>query len=272
MGLSNTLSIEGKKNNIKCNTIAPVASSRLTKTVMPEDILDVLKPEYVAPLVMYLCHDSIEETGSLFEVGGGWVGKVRWQKSSGAVVKTNDNMTPEDVKKNWSKITSFDSPLYHTSIGEATNHCIEVATGGDSEEAAQQTASKTGNATDKFQYDFKAAILYALSLGYSTADESSMKFLYENHENFSVMPAFGVIPAFGKLFDKLGSTELPHGIKMDPAKVLHGEQYLEVFKPFKPSGVLDIKTEIVDVLDKGSGATLVINCKTNFIKFSASSE
>lgn len=257
LGLSNTLSIEGKKNNIKCNTIAPVASSRLTKTVMPEDILDVLKPEYVAPLVMYLCHDSSEETGSLFEVGGGWVGKVRWQKSSGAVVKSNDKMTPEDVKANWSKITSFDSPLYHTAIGEATNHCIEVATAS----VDDSTPSSTTGSADKFQYDFKAAILYALSLGYSTADESSMKFLYENHENFSVMPAFGVIPAFGKLFDKLGKAELPHGIKMDPAKVLHGEQYLEVFKPFKPSGVLDIKTEIVDVLDKGSGATLVINCE-----------
>lgn len=73
----------------------------------------------MAPLVLYLCHEDTEETGSLFEVGGGWVGKgfdlfyrinkiigistyfffqVRWQKSSGAVVKKGDSMTPEDGK------------------------------------------------------------------------------------------------------------------------------------------------------------------------------
>jgi len=257
LGLSNTLSIEGKKYNIQCNTIAPVAASRLTETVMPEDILKILKPEYVAPLVLFLCHEDTKENGSLFEVGGGWVGKVRWQKSSGSLVKPVDrDMTPEDVRDKWSEITSFDKPLYHATIGEATNHCIESCS---IEPAAVMEVTVDKSQGTKFSYDFKSAILYALSLGVSTANEKNLKFLYENHPEFSILPSFGVIPAFGTLFSDIASLKLPYDIQIDPAKLLHGEQYLEIYKPFSPNAVLELKTKLVDVLDKGTGATLVIN-------------
>src|SRR5690606_12065175 len=58
VGLSNTLAREGASKNIKVNTIAPLAGSRMTATVMPEEMLNALKPEYVAPVVAYLCHES----------------------------------------------------------------------------------------------------------------------------------------------------------------------------------------------------------------------
>lgn len=113
----------------------------------------------------------------------------------------------------------------------------------------------------KFKYDFKDVILYALSLGVSTSNESDLKYLYENHEDFCVLPSFGVIPAFGILFDAVSSLKLPHDLKIDPAKILHGEHYLEVFKPFNTSGTLNVKSRLVDVLDKGTGAVLIINSK-----------
>ena len=77
LGLSNTLAKEGAKRGIQVNTVAPFAGSRMTATIMPPEMLEALRPEYIAPVVAYLVHESCPESGSVFEVGGGWVAKVR---------------------------------------------------------------------------------------------------------------------------------------------------------------------------------------------------
>ncbi len=54
----------------------------MLETVMPPDVLNNLKPELVVPLVGYLTHESNkEETGSIFEIGGGYCSKLRWQRA-----------------------------------------------------------------------------------------------------------------------------------------------------------------------------------------------
>lgn len=66
VGLINTLAIEGAKYNIKANAIAPIAATRMTEDILPPEVLAKLKPEYVAPVVAYLCTEEVAETGSVF--------------------------------------------------------------------------------------------------------------------------------------------------------------------------------------------------------------
>ena len=59
--------------NIKTNAVAPIAATRMTEDILPKEVLDKLTPEYVAPVVAYLCTEEVPETASIFIVGGGKV-------------------------------------------------------------------------------------------------------------------------------------------------------------------------------------------------------
>ncbi len=58
-GFMNTLKLEGEKYGIKVNSVAPVAATRLTEDILPPDLFERLKPEFVAPLVLYLCSEAV---------------------------------------------------------------------------------------------------------------------------------------------------------------------------------------------------------------------
>jgi len=98
LGFGQTLAKEGFKKNIFCNTIAPLAGSRMTETIMPEDLVKALKPTFVAPLVAFLCSEQSKVNGQVFEVGAGWISRLRWQRSKGALFPVDRELTAEDVR------------------------------------------------------------------------------------------------------------------------------------------------------------------------------
>lgn len=81
----------------------------MTRTVLPEDWVQAFKPDYIAPLVVALCSDEVPEppTGNLFEVGSGWVGQTRWQRSGGHGFPVDEPLSPEAVIEKWEKIIDF---------------------------------------------------------------------------------------------------------------------------------------------------------------------
>jgi len=120
LGLANTLAIEGAKKNIHVNTIAPIAGSRMTETVLPPNLVKALKPEFICPLVLYLCHENTAENGGLFEIGAGWVAKLRWERTKGHNFPVDKDLTPEDIASKWSTITDFTHTTHPKSIVDST--------------------------------------------------------------------------------------------------------------------------------------------------------
>lgn len=116
-GLSQTLAIEGRAKGIHSNTIAPIAASRLMGTVMDEQAMALLKPEVVSPLVAWLCHDTCESTGGLYEVGAGWISRVRWERSRGAYFPPS-GFSPDDVRDAWETINDFADATHPTGTAD----------------------------------------------------------------------------------------------------------------------------------------------------------
>ncbi|XP_037536897.1 peroxisomal multifunctional enzyme type 2 [Nematolebias whitei] len=279
LGLANTLAIEGQKYNIHCNTIAPVAGSRLTESVMPPDLVAALKPEFVSPLVLWLCHEQCQDNGGLYEVGAGWIAKLRWERTQGRIVRQrNKLMTPEAVRDQWDEICDFTNAVKPSNIQESMGMVVDVLSRveSDGEAGANLTAAPTsavsksridpsavvGRQMEKgeFTYDHFQSILYALGIGMSTKDPDDLRFLYEGHDDFSCFPTFAVIPTHKAIMG--GELMSIPGLDIDPTQVLHGEHYLEIYKPLPTSGKLTSVSHLADVLDKGSGAVLIIDSNT----------
>jgi NAD(P)-dependent dehydrogenase (short-subunit alcohol dehydrogenase family) len=124
-GMSQTLALEGRSKNIMVNTIAPIAGSRLTETVMPQELVDALKPEFIMPLVVKLCDENSQETGGLYEVGAGFIGKVRWERSKGHSFSVSQGFNAEDVNEAWDEIVDFTDADHPSNIAEANKPLIK---------------------------------------------------------------------------------------------------------------------------------------------------
>jgi hypothetical protein len=108
VGLMNTLKLEGAKYDIKVNTVAPIAASRLMADVIPPEFLEKMKPEFVSPLVLFLCSEQCPATGRIYNAGVGFYNRAAVMTSPGTVIGDGKRIpTVEEVGAAWEKILSL---------------------------------------------------------------------------------------------------------------------------------------------------------------------
>ncbi|MCV7410122.1 serine/threonine protein kinase [Mycobacterium florentinum] len=105
VGLINSLALEGAKYNIHANAVAPIAATRMTEDILPKEVLEKLTPEYVAPVVSYLCTEENPNSASVFVVGGGKVQRVALFQNDG--ITFDKPPTVDDVAAQWDQITDL---------------------------------------------------------------------------------------------------------------------------------------------------------------------
>ncbi len=105
VGLINTLAQEGKKYNIHANALAPIAATRMTQDILPPEVFEKLTPDFVAPVIGYLCTEECPDTGAVFIVGGGKVQRTALFQNEGFTFDKPPSV--DDIAAHWSEISDL---------------------------------------------------------------------------------------------------------------------------------------------------------------------
>lgn len=105
VGFTRVLAVEGAKNNIKANAIAPVAKSRMTEDLMGA-LVDRFAPEFVSPLVAWLVHEDCPVSGEVYSVGAGHIARVFIGVTKGYT--NTGELNAEDVRDHFEQIRAED--------------------------------------------------------------------------------------------------------------------------------------------------------------------
>ena len=128
IGFMNTIKLEGQKNNIHINAISPVAATRMTENLMPAEVLERLKPEYVTPGVVYLASEEAP-TGAILTAGAGAFALSRIYETEG-VYLGEGGLSVEEVRDNWAKIADPAGQQAYVTGGEQSGKFFRKLQGG----------------------------------------------------------------------------------------------------------------------------------------------
>ena len=109
VGLMQTLSIEGAKNDVRVNCLAPTAATRMTEDLMSEAVLQALKPEAVVPALLVMASREAP-TRAILCAGAGTFEAAHVTLTQG-VWLGNDAQTPERLAERLADVTARDGDI-----------------------------------------------------------------------------------------------------------------------------------------------------------------
>lgn len=122
MGLMNVLHMEGARDNIRVNTLAPTAVTRMTEELFPPQAAEMLGPETITPGLLYLVSEQAPSQ-VILGAGGGSFAQTRVYETQG-ITLTDAQNTPEAVAAHFDQITD---PHGQTQMADAFSQTKKYA-------------------------------------------------------------------------------------------------------------------------------------------------
>lgn len=119
VGIMNSLKLEMAKYNIKVNTVAPNADSRMTKGLLPTELVERVKAKFNVPIVTYLCSEENRESGMIFTMSAGWFARTAIVSGEGVCIgDTQRDIPAEDVRDRFDKIKDLENARPYPSAAD----------------------------------------------------------------------------------------------------------------------------------------------------------
>jgi NAD(P)-dependent dehydrogenase (short-subunit alcohol dehydrogenase family) len=105
VGLINTLAVEGARYNVTANAVAPLADTRMTEDVIPDEARAGLDPAYVSPVVVHLASEECVDTGAIVLASGGHYARIAYMQAKG--VQFDHVPSVEEIVLSWDEISDL---------------------------------------------------------------------------------------------------------------------------------------------------------------------
>ena len=124
IGLAKTLQLEGAKYDIRVNSIAPSAATRMTEDIFPEETFKAFDPANVAAAALFLVSEDAPANAIVGAAGG--VYQSAWTTMSHGILLDPALRTPEGVAQEWSRIADRSGDYVVNNGMEQSQYAIEM--------------------------------------------------------------------------------------------------------------------------------------------------